>query len=335
MSAPIMLSAVKPSNQLTLGNYTGALKNWVRLQKDYKCIFFAVDMHSITVKQDPIALRNNTYYAIAAYLAAGIDPSKSTIFVQSHVPAHAELSWVLNCFGYMGELSRMTQYKDKSAKEGANIPVGLFTYPVLMAADILLYDTKLVPVGADQKQHIELTRDLAQRMNGLYGDDLFTIPDPYIAEVGSRIMDLQDATMKMGKSDSTAMGAVYLSDPEKEIEKKFKRAVTDSGSEITDADDKPGVKNLLSIQSALTGRPIDQIVQSYVGKMYGHLKVDTANIVIEELRPVQKKIADYLADLTELQKVLDRGAEAAAAMAEKKLKLVYERIGFAPSKKMH
>ena len=327
---PIMLSGIKPTNKLTLGNYIGAIKNWVKLQNEYDCYFIAVDLHSITVRQDPAELRENTLFAIATYLAAGIDLSNATLFVQSHVRQHAELAWALNCYSYMGELSRMTQYKDKSAKAGANIPVGLFTYPVLMAADILLYDTNLVPVGADQKQHLELTRDLAIRMNGIYGDDTFVVPEPYIPEAGARIMDLQEPTAKMGKSDSSENGAIFLADTPKQMEKKIKRAMTDSGSEIAFDDDKPGVKNLISIQSALTGKTVDDIVASYAGKQYGHLKVETAEIVVEELRPVQERTTELLADRGELMRLLKQGAETAAEKAEATLRRVYERIGFAP-----
>ena len=325
-----MLSGIKPTNLLTLGNYIGAIKNWVKLQHEYRCYFIAVDMHSITVRQDPKALCDNTWFAIATYIASGIDPDGCTLFVQSHVRQHAELAWVMNCYSYMGELSRMTQYKDKSAKAGANIPVGLFTYPALMAADILLYDTNMVPVGADQKQHIELTRDIALRMNGLYGDDTFVVPDPYIPETGARIMDLQNPTGKMGKSDSGENGAIFLNDPPKTIEKKIKRAVTDSGDTIEWSDDKPGVKNLLTIQSVFTGKTTDELVASYAGKQYGHLKVDTAGIVVEELAPVQQKTAELLADKGQLLSILKNGADKAAEHAEQTLQRVYQRVGFTP-----
>jgi tryptophanyl-tRNA synthetase len=324
----VMLSAIQPTNRLTLGNYIGAIKNWVRLYESYDCYFFAVDMHSITVRQDPKQLTANTLFAIATYIASGIDPSKCVLFVQSHVRQHAELAWILNCFSYMGELSRMTQFKDKSEKAGTNIPVGLFTYPVLMAADILLYDTEFVPVGADQKQHIELTRDIALRMNGVYGEDTFTVPKPLIAEVGARIMDLQDPTTKMSKSGSSESGAIYLSDSLSDIEKKVKRATTDSGATIEFLDEKPGVKNLIAIQSAISGRTPEAIVQGYQGKMYGHLKVDTAEIIVNELRPVQQRTAELLSDKGELLRILKAGAEKAAIKAERKLRLVSERVGF-------
>lgn len=329
MTAPrkVMVSGVQPTNKLTIGNYLGAIKNWVQLQNEFECYFFAVDLHAITSRQDPKELAYNTYLALATYLAAGIDLEHSTIFAQSHVRQHTELSWVLNCFSYMGELGRMTQYKDKSLRAGETIPVGLFTYPVLMAADILLYQTELVPVGADQKQHLELTRDVAIRMNNC---NLFKVPEPFIPKVGARIMDLQEPENKMSKSVSSDMGAVFLNDTPKEIEKKFKRAVTDSGSEISYTSEKPGIKNLIDIQSAITGKTVDEIVASYAGKLYGHIKVDTANIVIEELRPVQNRIQHYLSDKGELQRILRLGADKAAIKAEQTLKKVYGAIGFAP-----
>lgn len=328
-SKKIMVSGIQPTNKLTIGNYLGAIKNWVKLQREYECFFFAVDLHAITSRQEPKELADNTLFALATYLAAGIDLEHSTIFAQSHVRQHAELAWVLNCFSYMGELGRMTQFKDKSSRAGETIPVGLFTYPVLMAADILLYQSDLVPVGADQKQHLELTRDVAIRMNNLYGP-LFRVPEPYIAKVGARIMDLQDPDSKMSKSVSSEMGAVYLNDSLKDIEKKFKRAVTDSGSEIAYSPDKPGIRNLLDIQSVITGRTTEELVSSYSGKMYGHLKVDTASIVIEELRPLQERTNQYLADKGELQRILRAGADKASAKAESTLKAVYSAIGFAP-----
>lgn len=328
MSNKVMLSAIKPTNHPTLGNYIGAIKNWVRLQDEYQCYFFAVDLHSITVRQKPEDLREATWLAIATYVAAGIKPDHATLFVQSHVPQHAELAWVLNCFSYMGELSRMTQYKDKSQKEGKNIPAGLFQYPVLMASDILLYDTHQVPVGVDQKQHLELTRDIAIRMNGIYGDDTFKVPEPYIPPVGAKIMDLQDPTRKMSKSEASDSGSVLLTDSSKTIEKKIKKATTDSGSDISFSDDKPGVSNLLTIQSAISGKSISELVASYEGKMYGHLKVDTAEMVVEELKPVQEKITDLLSDRAELARLLKKGAEKASAHADRTLNRVYEKVGF-------
>jgi len=326
----IMVSGIQPTNKLTLGNYLGALKNWVKLQTEYECYFFAVDLHAITSRQDPKELAANTYFALATYLAAGIDLNHATIFVQSHVRQHPELAWVLNCFTYMGELSRMTQFKDKSSRAGETIPVGLFTYPTLMASDILLYQADLVPVGADQKQHLELTRDIAIRINNLYGD-LFKVPEPFIPNIGARIMDLQSPENKMSKSVSTDMGAVFLSDSPKEIEKKFKRAVTDSGTEISYSQDKPGIKNLIDIQCAISGKKPQEIVASYQGKLYGHLKVDTANCVIGELKPLQEQTQVFLSDKAELQRILSKGAEKAAVKAEATLRKVYDAIGFAPT----
>jgi tryptophanyl-tRNA synthetase len=328
----IMLSAIQPSNVPHLGNYLGAIKNWVKLQELYKCYFFVVDMHSITSRHDPKELRDLTWLAVATYIASGINADEATLFCQSHVPQHAELAWTLNCYSYMGELNRMTQYKDKSQKSGKNISVGIFDYPVLMAADILLYDAKMIPVGADQKQHIELTRDVATRMNGIYGDDTFVVPEPFIAPVGARIMDFQSPTSKMSKSAESESGVVFLTDTPKQIEKKIKKATTDSGSEIIFDDSKPGIKNLLSIQSAINGTSIDDLVKSYEGKMYGHLKVDTAEIVVNELRPIQERTAELLDDKTELAKILAKGAEKAAEHAEKTLSRVYDRVGFLPGR---
>jgi tryptophanyl-tRNA synthetase len=325
-----MLSAMQPTNLLTLGNYLGALKNWVKLQQDYDCIFFAVDLHSITVRQDPKELRDATYRAVATYIAGGIDPEAATLFVQSHVSAHAELAWVLSCFAYMGELGRMTQFKDKSAKEGQNISTALFTYPILMAADILLYKTHLVPVGQDQKQHVELTRDIAIRMNNLFGGDLFVVPEPYIPPVGAKILSLQDPTAKMSKSDPDVNASIFLTDSDDTIRKKLKRAVTDSGSEVTYSDDKPGVKNLLNIQSAITGKKTEELVASYAGKMYGHLKAETAEIVVSAVAPIRKRADELMADRGALEGILKRGAERAEARARPLVAEVYRRIGFLP-----
>ncbi len=325
-----MLSAVKPTNRPTLGNYLGALNNWRQLQYEYDCLFFAVDLHSITVKHDPKELRENTYLAIATYLACGIDPKHCLLFAQSHVPQHAELSWLLTCFTYMGELSRMTQYKDKSARAGQNIGAGLFCYPALMASDILLYQTDVVPVGEDQKQHIELTRDLAIRLNNQFGKDLFTVPKPYIGKEGARIMDLQNPEQKMGKTESTENGIVFLSDTDKDITNKVKRAVTDSGSEITESEEKIGVWNLLQIQSVILKKPIVEIVAGYAGKQYGHLKVDTAAILVEAIRPIREETARLMGDKPYLDGILHSGAERARERAAKTLGVIYEKVGFLP-----
>ncbi len=322
-----MLSAIQPSNRLTLGNYLGALKNWVTLQQNYDCLFFAVDLHTITVRQDPKELREQTYRMLATYLAAGINPDQATLFIQSHVPAHAELAWIFNCFTYMGELSRMTQFKDKSVKD-KNVSAGLFTYPVLMASDILLYQTHLVPVGEDQKQHVEITRDIAIRMNKIYGDDLFRIPEAYIAPVGARIMSLQEPLNKMSKSDPDPNSAVYLTDSDDQIRKKIKRSVTDSGSEITYEENKPGIRNLIHIQAAITGKSPDDIVSEYAGKQYGHLKADTAEITTAAIQPIRDRTEQLVSDKGYLDSLLKRGAEKAQIRAEKTLETVYERIGF-------
>lgn len=328
MTKQIIFSAVKPTNSLTLGNYIGAIKNWVKLQDDHECYFAAVDMHAITVRQDPKELFESTLFSLASYIACGIDPQKSTLFVQSHVAEHAELGWVLGCNSYMGELNRMTQFKDKSEKEGKNIPSGLFNYPWLMAADILLYDTDVVPVGEDQKQHIELCRDIAVRMNHHYGKELFKLPKPYIGTVGARVMDLQEPTRKMGKSDSGEKGAIFLNDTDKQISKKIKGAVTDSDTVVEYVDTKPGVKNLIDIQIALTGKTAQDIVKSYEGKMYGHLKVDTADIVVESIRPIRERTTELLQDKAQLMNMLKVGAEKARIKARAKLSQVYETIGF-------
>ena len=331
----IVLSAVQATNSPHLGNYLGAIKNWIPYLDEYECLFFAVDLHSITVEQDPKSLRENTYRAIAAYIACGIDPKKATLFVQSHVPEHAELSWVLTCHANMGELNRMTQFKDKSQKAGAQIPAGIFTYPVLMAADILLYNTDLVPVGDDQKQHLELTRDLAQRMNFRYPENeagekspLFTVPEPMIAKVGARIMSLQDPEAKMSKSDPLAGASVFLTDSDKEIEKKFKRAVTDSGTEVQTESQTAGVSNLIQIQACLLAETYDQVLSRYVGRGYGYLKVDTANIAIDAIRPIREQIEELIKDKAYLNEILKAGRTAARARAEKVLNEVYKRVGF-------
>ncbi len=328
----IVLSAIQITNSLTIGNYLGALKNWNEMQNEHDCLFFAVDMHSITTPYDPETLKQNTYEAIALMLAIGIDPVKSLVFIQSHVPEHAELAWILTCNSSMGELSRMTQYKDKKEKHGKRIPTGLFVYPALMAADILLYQTDLVPVGADQKQHIELARDLAEQMNSVYGGGLFNIPTPLIPKIGAKIMSLKNPTQKMSKSDTDPTSCVYLTDSDKEIIKKVKRAVTDSGSEITYDDDKPGVKNLLNIQAVLTGKTPEALVNQYAGKQYGHLKVETADILVQTLRPIREKANLLLTDKNSLDKILKTGAEKARVRAAKTMKLVYEKIGFISKK---
>ena len=325
---PIIFSGIQPSGTLTLGNYIGALKNFSKLQDDYDCIYSIVDMHAITVRQNPAELRRRCLELAALYIASGIDPKKALIYCQSHVSGHAELAWILNCFTYMGEMNRMTQFKDKSAKHADNINVGLFTYPVLMAADILLYQTNLVPVGHDQKQHLEICRDIAQRFNGVYGD-VFTIPEGYIQKVGSRIMSLQEPTRKMSKSDPEDT-FIALTDDADTIRRKIKRAVTDSDGEIRfDPENKPGVSNLLSIMSALGAGEIDALVNELQGQGYGALKNRVADCVIAALAPMQAEYKRLIGDKAYLQGVLDENAKTATYLATKTLRKVQKKVGFA------
>lgn len=324
----IIFSGIQPSGTLTLGNYIGALRNFKLLEDEYQCIYCVVDMHAITVRQDPAALRRRCLELAAIYIASGLDPKKNIIYCQSHVSGHAELAWILNCYTYMGELSRMTQFKDKSAKHADNINAGLFTYPVLMAADILLYQTDLVPIGADQKQHLELTRDIAQRFNGVYGD-VFTIPEGYFGKVGSRVMSLQEPTRKMSKSDpeDTFIG---LLDPPDVVRRKVKRAVTDSDAEIRfDPAAKPGVSNLLSIIAALTGESVESTAASLEGQGYGALKSRVSECVIEALEPIQAEYRRLTADKAYLQGVLDENAQAANQLARRTLNKVRRKVGLA------
>ena len=326
---PVIFSGIQPSGTLTLGNYIGALRNFAVLQDDYDCIYCIVDEHAITVRQNPADLRRRCLELAAIYLAAGIDPKRSLVFCQSHVSGHAELGWILNCFTYMGELSRMTQFKAKSAAHADNINAGLFTYPVLMAADILLYQANLVPVGVDQKQHLELCRDIAIRFNGVYGD-VFTIPDGYIPKVGARIMSLQEPTKKMSKSDPEET-YIALIDPPDAIRRKIKRAVTDSDGEIRfDPENKPGVSNLLSIMSALGGGEIDAICDELRGQGYGALKSRVTDCVIAALEPLQAEFRHLMADKAYLQGIIDEGAANANRIALRTLRKVQKKIGFAP-----
>ncbi|MDF7666944.1 tryptophan--tRNA ligase [Orbaceae bacterium ESL0727] len=330
MSKPIVFSGAQPSGELTLGNYLGALRNWVTLQHEYDCVYCIVNQHAITVRQDPIKLKKATLDTLALYLACGIDPKKSTIFVQSQVSAHAELGWALNCYTYFGELSRMTQFKDKSARYAENINAGLFDYPVLMAADILLYQAGLVPVGDDQKQHLELTRDIAMRFNAIYGD-IFTVPEPFIPKSGARVMALQDPTKKMSKSDDNRNNVIGLLENPKDIEKKIKRAVTDSDEPPMiryDLKNKAGVSNLLDILTGITGKPIADLEKEFAGKMYGQLKSEVAAQVIETLTALQTKYQAYRNDESYLRTVMQEGAEKAKAKAMPTLKKVYDAIGF-------
>ena len=325
----VIFSGIQPSGTLTLGNYIGALRNFVKLQDDYDCIYCIVDEHAITVRQNPADLRRRCLELAAIYIASGLDPKKNLIYCQSHVSGHAELAWILNCFTYMGELSRMTQFKAKSAAHADNINAGLFTYPVLMAADILLYQTNLVPVGVDQKQHLELCRDIAQRFNGIYGD-VFTIPEGYIPKVGAKIMSLQEPEKKMSKSDPEETYIALLDDPDT-IRRKIKRAVTDSDGEIRyDPENKPGVSNLLSIMSALGAGEIDAIASEMQGKGYGELKNRVTECVIDALHPLQTEYKRLIADKGYLQGVIDENAKTAAYLANKTLRKVQKKIGYAP-----
>lgn len=326
----VVFSGVQPSGELSIGNYIGALRNMVQLQADYHCLYCIVNQHAITVRQDPNQLRQATLDTLAIYLACGIDPKKSTLFVQSQVKEHSELAWVLNCYTYFGELSRMTQFKDKSARHSENINVGLFDYPVLMAADILLYQTKLVPVGDDQKQHLELARDIAARFNALYGET-FTIPEPFIAPSGARIMSLQDPTKKMSKSDDNRNNVIGLLEDPKSVEKKIKRAMTDSEDPpriIFDPQNKAGVSNLLSILHGVTGEPIADLAAQFSGKMYGHLKTEVAQKVSEMLRDLQEKFQFYRQNQPLLEEIMQQGAEQARLRAKITLEKVYNTIGF-------
>ena len=331
-SKPVVLSGIQPSGRLTLGNYLGAIKNWLPLHAQYDCYYMLVDLHAITVRQPPEQLRERCYEFLALYIACGLDPSKNTLFVQSHVPAHSRLSWILNCYTQMGELNRMTQFKDKSAKHADNINAGLFGYPVLMAADILLYQAAQVPVGDDQKQHLELTRDVAIRFNNLYGN-VFRVPEPMIPPVGARIMGLQEPTAKMSKSGEAETDAIYLLDEPAVIERKIKRAVTDAdpafGVRYAPAE-KAGVSNLMSILAATSGQSFDAIAAAYNGQGYGKLKQAVADAVIECLKPVQEKYKEVRADVPGLQRVLKQGAQRASASADATLKNVHDVLGFIP-----
>ncbi len=330
MSKPVVLSGCQPSGELTIGNYLGALKQWVNMQDSHNCYYMLVDQHAITVRPEPEALRKATLDGLALYLACGVDPEQSTIFIQSHVPEHAQLSWVLNCYTQMGELNRMTQYKDKSQKSEANMNSGLFTYPVLMAADILLYRADRVPVGDDQKQHLELARDIATRFNNLYGD-VFVVPEPYIPEFGARVMSLQEPTKKMSKSDTNPSNFIGLLEEPKKITKKIKRAVTDSDEQARiyfDVAEKPGVSNLLSLLSCTTGQTVEQLVPQYEDKMYGHLKGDVADAVVSMLEPIQEKYHQYRNDQAYMEQVMRSGAEKASERASKILTSVYDAVGF-------
>jgi tryptophanyl-tRNA synthetase len=324
----IILSGIKPSGALTLGSYIGAIKNWVELSDTYNCYYMMADMHAITVRQDPATLRRTTLEQIAQYVACGLDPNKNVIFIQSQVPAHAELAWALACYTMFGELSRMTQFKDKSKKNTENINAGLFTYPSLMAADILIYQADLVPVGDDQKQHVELTRDIATRFNSIYGD-VFKLPEPFIPKVGARIMSLQEPTNKMSKSETDNGGCITLMDKPEDIMRAFKRAVTDSDTAVHyNVKEKPGVSNLMQIYAVATGKSIKETEKEFDGKGYGVFKQAVGEAVVELLRPIREEAERLLADKAYLEKVYTEGAEKASYAANKTLRKVYKKIGF-------
>lgn len=331
MSKKVIFSGIQPSGELSIGNYIGSLRNWVKLQDEYDCVYCVVNEHAITVRQDPKLLETRSLDVLSIFMAAGIDPEKCVLFLQSHVPAHCQLAWVLNCYTQFGELSRMTQFKDKSARYGqGNVTAGLYDYPVLMAADILLYQAQLVPVGDDQKQHIEITRDIAERFNALYGDT-FVLPEGYFPKAGARIMSLQDPNKKMSKSDDNPNNVIRLLEDPKSILKKLKRAVTDSDNPPViayDWDKKPGVSNLLELMSASTGQSVEDLVEHFKGQMYGTFKTEVAEAVVAMVEPIQKRYAELRSDEGYLKEVLKHGAEKAAERAQKTLDDVYKKVGF-------
>ena len=322
-----VFSGIQPTNTPHLGNYLGALRNWYKLQEDYDCIYSIVDLHSITVRQDPSKLRAQIKESYALLLAMGIDPEKSIVMVQGHNPAHAQLSWILSCYSQFGELSRMTQFKDKSQKHPENINAGLFTYPVLMAADILLYQTDVVPVGIDQKQHLELARNIAERFNNLYGET-FVMPEPYILKSVAKIMSLNDPTKKMSKSDENPNATVTILDDRDTVMRKFKRAVTDSGCEVKRGEGKEGIENLMSIYGAVTEKTFDEIEKEFMGKGYGDFKAAVGEAVADALSPMQKEFKKIIADKTYLEKCMKEGAEKASAVSRRTLRKVNKKIGF-------
>ena len=333
MDKKVIFSGIQPTGCITLGNYIGAIQNWLKLQEEYKCLYCIVDMHALTVHQQPAEFRQRAIDFFAQYLAVGLDPKKSTIYFQSHVPEHAQLTWVLNCNSYIGELSRMTQFKDKSRKHPDNLNMGLMDYPVLMAADILLYQTSLVPVGIDQKQHVELARDIAIRFNNKYSPT-FTVPEAYIPESGAKIYSLQDPTSKMSKSDPDPNGYIAIVDTPEDIIKKFKRAVTDSDNEIRfDAENKPGISNLLTIYSNVTDTTIEKAMLEFEGKGYGDFKLAVGDAVVEKLRPVREQYLQLLNNKDYLMDIAKDGADEARYMARKTLSKVYRKIGFVEPKR--
>lgn len=322
----VLYSAMQATGVLHIGNYYGALKNWVNLCDEYDCFYAVADLHALTVRQDPAQLRKSARNVLMMFIAAGLDPEKNCIYYQSHVPAHAELTWLLNCFTYMGELSRMTQFKDKSSKHADNINSGLFTYPVLMASDILLYQTSVVPVGEDQKQHLELTRDIAERFNSIYGD-VFTIPEAYFGKAGARVMSLADPTRKMSKSDENVNGCVYVLDDKDTIVRKFKRAVTDSDTRIIHSEDKPGIRNLIDIYCAATGKAIPDVEREFEGKGYGEFKLAVGETVADAMKPIRDRFDELSRDKAYVDGIIKNNAERASYYAEKTLRKVKKKIG--------
>ena len=322
----VLYSGMQATGTLTLGNYLGALKNWVELTDEYECIYGVMDLHSLTVRQVPAEFRKNARALYALYVAAGLDPEKNCIYYQSHVSGHAELGWILNCYTYMGELNRMTQFKDKSAKHADNINAGLYTYPVLMAADILLYQADVVPVGVDQKQHLEITRDIAERFNNIYGD-VFTIPEAYIGKKGAKIMSLQEPGKKMSKSDTNANATILLLDDTDTIIRKFKRAVTDSESEVRYAEEKPGISNLMDIYSAVTGKTYEEIEKEFAGKGYGDFKLAVGETVADHLKPLQERYEQLMKDKAYIESMIKQNDEKAAYYANKTLRKVQKKVG--------
>ena len=327
MSKKIILSGIQATGKLTLGNYLGAIDNWVKMQEEYNCYYMIANLHSLTVRNDPETLKNNTLKILAIYIAAGLAPEKNTIFIQSQVKEHAELGWILDCYTYMGELSRMTQFKDKAAKHADNINAGLFTYPALMAADILLYQANLVPVGEDQMQHLEITRDIAERFNKLYGET-FVMPEGYVRKSSARIMGLQDPNQKMSKSATNLNDVIFLEDEPDVILKKFKKAVTDSENEVRfNPETKPGVSNLMQIYSSITSKTMQEIEKEFEGHGYGDFKIKVAEAVIEKLEPIQKKYKEILDNPKYLEEIYTKGAESARKLASETLNMVKQKIG--------
>lgn len=327
MEKKTILSGIQATGNLTLGNYLGSINNWVKMQDEYDCYYMIADLHSLTVRNEPEVLRERSLRVLATYIAAGLDTEKNTFFIQSHVPAHTQLSWILNCYTYMGELSRMTQFKDKSAKHADNINSGLFTYPVLMAADILIYNADLVPVGEDQRQHLEITRDIAERFNSIYGET-FIIPEAYIGKQGARIMGLQDPTSKMSKSATNLNDVIFLNDSPDDIRKKLKKAVTDSENIVKyDKENKPGVSNLMTIYGLIEEKSMEQIEQEFAGKGYGDFKTATAEAIIKKLQPLQERYNELLANPEKLKEIYEKGAQKASEKTNRLLKEVYQKVG--------